>query len=154
MSIPRTVSLKESPLRYFYLEPEVAGGFGEGSVLDTSVHPPRVERLHYEFDGWLGDDLLTSFPCYIVTDRLKNELQRSELTGYELDRVKVTKSEFFGDMHPDAPPLPRFHWLKITGRAGIDDFGMAKDHRLVVSERALRVLRYGQLSDCEIVEFP
>ncbi|HWX43221.1 MAG TPA: hypothetical protein VN345_18890 [Blastocatellia bacterium] len=141
-------------MKYFYLEPEVAGGFGEGSVLDTSVHPPRVARLHYEFYGWLGGDLLTSFPSYIVTDRLKDKLQKSDATGYELDRVEVTKSEFFKDMYPKAPPLPRFHWLKITGQAGLDDFGMATNHRLVVSERILRLLQSLNLSDSDIREFP
>ena len=38
--------------------------------------------------------------------------------------------------------------------AGIDDFRMAKDNRLVVSERAVRLLKSGQLDDCRIEEDP
>jgi len=110
--------------------------------------------LHYEFDGWLGDDLLTSFPSYIITDCIENKLKESSLTSWELDRVKVTKSEFFKDLYPNAAPLPRFHWLKITGRPGINDFGMAKDHRLVVSDRVLQVLRSVNLNHCDVEAFP
>src|SRR5262249_34240570 len=121
----------------------------------TSVRPPLVKRLHYEFDGWLGDDLLEAFPIFIITDRLKDRLQTLGATGYELDNVKVTKSEFYRAMEPDSPPLPGFHWLKVTGVAGADDFGIAKDRRLVVSERAMRVLRSLNVNHCASIEdFP
>ena len=39
-------------LAYYILEPAVAGGLGEGTVMDSTVHPPRAERLHYEFEDW------------------------------------------------------------------------------------------------------
>lgn len=42
--------------KFFALEPEVAGGLGPNTVMDRSVHPPRVSHLHYVFDGWMGDD--------------------------------------------------------------------------------------------------
>ena len=44
---------------YYILEPEVAGGFGENVVYDPATR--HVEHLHYQFDGWLGDDLLDRF---------------------------------------------------------------------------------------------
>lgn len=37
--------------------------------------------------------------------------------------------------------LPPFVWLKVDGKAGHDDFGLAEDHRLVVSESVLDALR-------------
>ena len=45
-------------MTYYHLEPEVAGGIGERTVLDRSGPRLRATSLHYEFDGWLGDDLL------------------------------------------------------------------------------------------------
>ena len=36
-------------MKYFYIQPEVAGGLGKNTVMDRSVHPPIVSRLHYEF---------------------------------------------------------------------------------------------------------
>jgi hypothetical protein len=45
-------------MKYFYVEPEVAGGLGERTVMDRSTHPPVVKRLHYQLEGWLGDAIL------------------------------------------------------------------------------------------------
>lgn len=40
-------------MKYCVIEPEVAGGLGENTVIDQSVHPPKIARLHYNFEGWL-----------------------------------------------------------------------------------------------------
>jgi hypothetical protein len=126
-------------MKFFYIEPEVAGGLGKNAVMDPSVHPPIVSKLHYEFDGWDGDALLTTFPCFIVTEAAKKKLQSAGLTGIRFDTVEVTTSGFFQDRYPNRQ-LPKFFWLKIMGTAGQDDFGIAKDLRLVVSEPTLKVL--------------
>lgn len=62
-------------MRFLKLQPEVAGGLGAKTIMNTTVHPPSVSILEYEFDGWLGDDLLESFPCFVVSERLKNPLE-------------------------------------------------------------------------------
>lgn len=139
-------------MRYFLLEPEVGGGVGPETVMDTSVHPPRVDRLHYEMDTWLGDDLLTTFPCYIVTERLEAALRRLAPSGGEFGEVLVTASETFRDFHPRTK-LPRFVWLKVVGRPGVDDLGMSQDHLLVVSERVLDELKRFHLEHCDIAEY-
>lgn len=122
------------------LEPEVPGGWGARIAADVSTHPPHVQRLHVELDGWLGDDLLESFPCFIVTDRLARVLEQSKLTGFALDAVEITRSPEFDELHPGAV-LPAFRWLRISGRAGVDDFGLAADLRLVASPAAISLLR-------------
>lgn len=140
--------------QYFYLEPEVAGGIGKNSVMDTSVHPPLVSRLHYVFDGWLGDDLLESFPCYIVTARLREGLEKAEASGCRFDDVEVGRSETFREMYPDRA-LPSFYWLRVEGRAGSDDFGLAADHRLVASERILGLMKAGyNVNNCDVEPYP
>ncbi|GGJ53754.1 hypothetical protein ALP32_02980 [Pseudomonas avellanae] len=45
-------------MNYYHIEPEVAGSLGEQTVIDTESWPPKVSRLEYQFDGWLGDELL------------------------------------------------------------------------------------------------
>lgn len=130
------------------LEPEVAGGWGRRAVADTTTHPPRVSALHYEFDGWLGDELLESFPCFIVTHRLAERLAAGGLTGFRRAPVEVTRSEQFECLYPGRE-LPAFEWFQVIGAAGLDDFGLTADHRLVVSERALGALKAGQLRHCE-----
>jgi hypothetical protein len=134
---------------YFRLSPEVAGHWGEHTIEDDSVHPPKVNRLHYEFDGWLGDELLTSIATFIVTDRLRQKIEAANLLGYAFDSVEISVSDQFIDLYPEVS-LPEFSWLKITGTAGKDDFGMGDDHHLVVSGKALKILQTCTLEQCEV----
>jgi hypothetical protein len=141
-------------MRYFKIEPEVAGSSeGDNSVMDRSVHPPIVSRLHYVFAGWSGDVLLTSFPCFIVTEDAMNKLMESDATtGARFADVEITTAYPFREFHPDMK-LPKFVWLQVTGRAGQDDFGLVANKRLVISEHALDVLKGLQLTDALIEPF-
>jgi len=125
--------------RHFIITPEVAGGLGPQTQMDTSVHPPVVSRLHYAFDGWLGDDLLEGFPCFIATRRLTESLLSAGLTGFSVADVEVTRSELFTDIYGDRQ-LPEFRWLQISGLAGDHDFGQSSSG-LVVSDRCLRLIQ-------------
>lgn len=137
-------------MEYYFVEPEVAGGIGSHTVMDRGSHPSIVKRLHYVMDGWFGDELLEGFPVFVMTKRLYTVLSRAELTGAHADFAEVTLSEEFHDLFPNRT-VPPFAWLKITGRPGVDDFGIAADHRLVVSSRALDLLN---LKHAVIAAFP
>ena len=139
-------------MRFYFVEPEVAGELGTRTIMDRSTHPPKVERLHYDFSGWLGDALLESFPVFIATDAACSSIQNERLTGVQFGPVEVTKSEQFDELYPGRQ-LPKFTWVKVLGRPGIEDFGLAADHRLVVSERALNVLRQFGLAQAIIEEY-
>ncbi len=126
---------------YHVVEPEVAGGWGKNTVFTrTPGKPTVVHKLHYQFDGWLGDELLESTPCYIVTERLAHEIERAQLTGVRFDEVEVTTSDQFKELYPNRQ-LPKFVWLQVEGKPGQDDFGIAPGLRFVVSERALELLK-------------
>ena len=139
-------------MKHFYVEPEVAGGLGENTVMDIGVHPPLVTKLHYEMDGWLGDVLLESFPCFIVTSLTRRRLQEAQLSGVSFDDVEVTRSSQFDDIYPGRE-LPEFAWLKPAGVAGEDDFGASPDSVLVVSERALGLLQEIGIPNASVKEF-
>ena len=134
---------------FYYVEPEVSGGFGDNAIIDSSVHPPKVTKLHVEFDGWLGDDLLETFPCYIISEGLTKEIEAENLTGFILDEVEVSKSNQFEEMYPKRE-LPKFFWLNLQGVCEKDDFGFSYDYRLVVSERALKVLKNWKVEEADI----
>jgi hypothetical protein len=102
--------------------------------------PVVVHKLHYEFEGWLGDSLIESTPCYIVSEGMAQKLREAGLSGFALDDVEVTKSETFGEMC-GGRELPKFRWLKVGGVPGQDDFGVTPNLVLVVSRRALEVLK-------------
>jgi hypothetical protein len=126
-------------MKYYVIEPEVAGGFGERTLIDKSPGPMRVKSLHYQFDGWLGDELIESTPCFIVTRRLAREIEREHLTGVRFADVEVTTSDEFRELHPSLK-LPEFVWLKVDGAPEKNDFGTTSDLNLIVSEQALRLL--------------
>jgi hypothetical protein len=137
-------------MRYHVLSPEVAAmGLGNRTVVNASFHPPRVLHLHYDFDVWLGDDLVAAFPCFLVTERLAHELRASGLTGYELKSVELSKSDLFQDLYPGLD-LPTFVWLDVNGSPGVDDFGVDKQGRLIVSDRALDILRRNNFRHCDV----
>ena len=126
---------------HFVIRPEVAGGLGPLTKMDHTRQPATVERLNYEFDGWLGDELLTSYPCFIITERVRDELVSLAATGAEFGPVIVTKSQTFEELYPGRS-LPQSHWLKVLGRPGIDDIAEVQGE-LVVSDRVL-----ARLEDC------
>jgi hypothetical protein len=137
----------------YSLSPEVAGDFGDESVLDTSKHPPVVSRLHYEFEGWDGDDIVATFPVTIVTDALAKAIVEHGLTGAKLDDVIVTKGPQFEMFFPtEAAALPKWRWLRAVGRPHAADFWQKENGELIVSDKALRLLRQFHLDHAEIEE--
>jgi len=139
-------------MKFFCVEPEVAGELGDNTKIDRSVHPPIVNRLHYELDGWLGDALLESFPCFVVTEHAKECIRNASFTGTSFDRVEITTSDQFRELYP-ARELPAFAWFKVEGTPGQDDFGTTSDGRLIVSGRALDMLREIGIAHALITEF-
>ncbi|WP_246679558.1 hypothetical protein [Mesorhizobium sp. B2-3-5] len=107
--------------------------------MDTSVHPPVVSKLIYRVEGWFGDALVTSFPCFLVVEEAKRGLLAIGVTGATFAHAEITTSEEFHELQPDVK-LPLFVWLKVDGRAGHDDFGINQKLNLVISERAFDVL--------------
>ncbi|WP_205589867.1 hypothetical protein [Mucilaginibacter celer] len=117
--------------------------------MDRNVHPPIVSKLHYQFDGWLGDYLLECFPCFICTEKLMEYLKSSDLTGFA--DCEISKSEQFTDLYPDRI-LPVFYWLVVNGDAN-NDFSLSPNASLLVSENALNSLKKFQTTNCEIENY-
>lgn len=84
--------------KFYAIEPEVAGGLGSGTVSNRANGHLVISRLHYELDGWLGDHLLETTPCFIATKELADRLAEAGLSGFATDRVDVTTSEQFRDL--------------------------------------------------------
>jgi hypothetical protein len=143
-------------MKYYIIKPEVAGNWGDNIIVDVSVHPPIVKKLHYEFDSWLGDCIVESFPCYIITKDVQKQLIVSRMTGISFDDVEVSTSELFQEICPNCE-LPKFIWLKVHGIAGKDDFGITKIGdlwgMLVISENALDLLKKNTFLYAEITEY-
>lgn len=136
---------------FFVVEPEVAGGLGEHTSINRSTVPFEVTKLHYVFEGWLGDALVESTPCLLVTEELAATIRDQALSGVRFDEVEVSTSPEFGEIHP-CLRLPNFLWLKIEGEPAKDDFALSK-LTLVASGRALAVLKRHGLAHATVVPF-
>lgn len=139
-------------MKYFILDPEVPGGLGPNTLMDRSVHPPIITKLHFEMDGWMGDDIVQSFPCYLATERLKARMEEIKASGLTFAHAEITASDTFEVLNP-ARKLPMLFWMKISGEPGADDLGLTPDARLVASKRVLDVMNELQLNHCEVVPF-
>ena len=123
-------------------------------MLDSSTNPPVVSRLHYDFVSWLGDDIIASFPCSIVTEPLAKAIVDEGLTGAEIDEVTITKNPHFERFFSDtAALLPEWKWLRPTGQPHESDFWQDDQGILIVSERALKLLRKFSLENCRIGKY-
>jgi hypothetical protein len=141
-------------MKYYALVPEAAGRFGPNTVfVDKIARPPLVEKFHYEFDGWLGDSLVETIGCYIVTEPLRDKIASANPTGVRFAEVEVSKSGEFIRRYPERA-LPHFVWLQITGVAGQDDFGYTITHgnAIVVSSRILDIMSGLGISHSAVVE--
>ncbi|PCJ21244.1 MAG: hypothetical protein COB02_01275 [Candidatus Cloacimonadota bacterium] len=138
-------------MRYYIIEPEVSISLGEGSVLSTATHPPTIEKLDLIFEGWLGDDILETFPCFFVTEKLKRLIQFNNLSQVEFEEISIIKSDALLEFNIQKK-IPKIYLLKISGEAKINDFGVSKDNLLIVSELCLKVLKQSNVNHCDIEE--
>ncbi|ESQ90168.1 hypothetical protein ABAC460_10480 [Asticcacaulis sp. AC460] len=128
-------------MTFYYIEPEVAGGWGENTVFErTPAVGTTVHKLHYVFEDWFGDSIVTSSHCYIVTEAASIEILNDELTGVIFDDVEVSTYPQFSMLRPGVQ-LPKFVWMKVVGQQGKDDFGRNRGEDLVISERALNIFK-------------
>ncbi|MBM7770602.1 hypothetical protein JOD54_000806 [Actinokineospora baliensis] len=138
---------------FYLLDPEVAGELGPHSVVDRSVRPAVASKVEYAFSEWVGDELITATPAFLVTGDLADTLLRSNLTGFEIREATITLSEEGEEMIGDLSSLPPFKWLAITGVGGQEDFGLVYPTRLVVSSAAMDLLNTRQLPRCDVAPY-
>ncbi|GAA3989181.1 hypothetical protein GCM10022247_04620 [Allokutzneria multivorans] len=136
-------------MKYYTVEPEVAGDFGDNTVFDRTVQPAAVTRLEYRFTNWLGDAILECTPCFIVTETLAEAIATAGLSGARFDDVEISLSPEGEELIEE--PLPAWKWLRFTGAPHGDDFGLDKS-MLVVSEQALKLLREHGLEYADVEE--
>ena len=139
-------------MRFFLLEPEVAGGLSEHSEADVSVHPPVVKRLHYEVAGWQGDDLLESFPCFVISPEAAAALEAADMRSFTFADALMTLLPGTEDLIDHR--VLTFRWLQPTGQPGVDDIAVDEKANLIVSEAAWNILQTFHITDYEISEWP
>ncbi len=146
-------------MKFYALGTQAVGDFGSNTLMgDYQERPPKVQRFHLEMDRWAKDDIVEALATYAITERLATLIRQSQLTGYSLGEVEVTTSKDFEEWRSlhDGEGMPKFYWLKVHGKPGIDDFGMiqgACELPLIVSERAMSLLKQFNLTVCDIEDY-
>lgn len=149
----------------YFLEPEVSGGHGEQTIYGTEEDVAKegisgkIKFLHYEFEGWLGDDLLESTPAFIVSSNLEDGLKKSEFKDYKLEKCLITMSDVFMELYPnkELPSFTRFiplgtveivgeHFNNWSGH----HFCLSSRGELVVTKKALDFLKKFSIKYCDI----
>jgi hypothetical protein len=139
-------------MKYYELYPEVAGTITEDCIDDAVARPIKISKMNYEFDGWLGDDLITEAGHFIVTKKLAEALRQSTLSGFNLDKATISKSAKFEEIYPNRI-LPVFKWLKINAHFKKDDFWFSKERMMLqVSAKGYDVLKDFQIANCDVEE--
>ena len=150
-------------MKLYLLEPEVAGGHGDNTVFEDLALGERqkVKYLHYEFSGWLGDEILETFMAFIITENLVNTIKKSTLNGYIFENMEISINDLFRELYPNTK-LPGFKRLIPKGYVEADDdnyktwtgedFCLSQKARLVVTEKALSLLKLHKMDYCDITE--
>jgi hypothetical protein len=149
----------------YKLEPEVAGQRGEHTTYEnldavrTKKERPIISHLHYEFEGWLGDEILESIANFIISEKLANDLIVNGLKGYSIMNVEISKTREFIELQPKTK-LPKFKRMLPLGKVNLegnkyknwsgDDFCISQNNKLVVSNKALEVLKKHNLNHADI----
>ena len=128
-------------MNYKRVLPEILLDLGEKTVFDNLESPVKnIIKFHINIENWLGDDLLWNFPETIVTERLKNDLEKNIFTGFLFDNILITKDVYFDDNYHLDKPLPKFYWMKVNGKENEDDF-FIKANDLYITERVYNYLK-------------
>ncbi|MCW1916974.1 hypothetical protein OJ996_25520 [Luteolibacter sp. GHJ8] len=125
---------------YYEIIAEVPGHIGQRSVVDREARPPKVSSLHFVFEDWGGDELLTSYPIYLVKDSLAEAFLEQRFSGFELASVDVERGKQILAFKPSLE-LPKFLWLRVTGDHKGADFFMTSNRYLGVSEGGLMAIK-------------
>ncbi|MFP9128828.1 hypothetical protein [Niallia sp. BSM11] len=149
----------------YFLEPEVSGGHGEYTIYGTEDDiategiSGKVKYLHYEFEGWLGDDLLESTPAFIVSSFLETELENSDFIDYKLEECLITTSNEYKEMYPNKE-IPAFSRFIPLGKIEIEGenfknwsghhFCLSPKGELVVTQEALDFFKRVSIDICYI----
>lgn len=157
-------------MKLFVIEPEVAGEIGESTIYEnydavaTKGERPIISHLHFIFMGWLGDDILEVTPCFLISEKLKKAIERSDLKGYKFEDIEISLSEEYEDMYPNREE-PCFCRLLPQGTINVQDemysnwdgmdFCVTEKSYLVLSEKAIKILKCFQIDNADITEiFP
>lgn len=109
--------------------------------------------------GWQGDELLTTHPCFIVTESLQNDIIFNGLTGVKFKNIAMTFSDEFYEICGNIK-VPKFVQMicnelceNHVENLKNDFYILEKYKDIIVSEKALNVLKQHKIDTCMIKKY-
>jgi len=99
------------------------------------------------------DDLIESFPVFLVSALLAEHLEAKHLGGFALGHATVRPSSEYIACYGCAPHAD-FRWLRLGDASRRSDAWLDREHHLCVSDAMMEVLREFRLDRCDIQRLP
>ncbi|MDA0167586.1 hypothetical protein OJ998_00690 [Solirubrobacter taibaiensis] len=133
----------------YVLQPLVGGELGQDVEFDHATHPPVIDRVQYVLDYPTSEDLMESFPAFIVSEALAERFVAAGLRGFTLAEAEVLPGDNYLALYGDVPHKT-YRWLQIAPRMPDADVWLGDDLQLCVSDRAMAVLETADLAGCDV----
>lgn len=81
-----------------------------------------LSDIEYVFDRWNGEDIITAFAQFFISQRLKEKLEERNIKGYNVTPIQTSFSKQRGGVHKFGKKayqkeLPDFYHFQIMGKA-------------------------------------
>lgn len=80
-------------MKYSYLEPEVSGGLGDGTIMDTSVKAPKLQAI-YGGDGRWDDAIAKALHMPDTMPEAIRDMWKKNLKIAQDKKVTLTPQQF------------------------------------------------------------
>jgi len=135
----------------YVLDPLVAGQLGERTDLNATTHPPVVRHVDYVVDLPTDEDLIQSFPVFLVSEDLAGALAAANLTGFRLEDADVRPSDQYGGFGGGEVPIKHYRWLRLDSSDPADCW-LDERLRLCVSDEMYAVISSHRIEGCEVTK--
>lgn len=135
---------KNRKMKHKVIEPEVIVGLGNRTVFKTDKKNAAriIDELHIDIEDWLGDDLVTCHPVFLVSSKLKDYLQEEQLAkNINFTKFELTFSEYFDDNYKLDKEIPDFFWLKFSSNSNTNPLFIDSSYNLNIEENLLFSLK-------------
>lgn len=129
---------------YHKISPIVPGDMAADADVDTASIPPVIRKASVVFKTIVLCDLMEIYPFYIVSDQLRDLISSHDLSGISWTNLTIKRA---------GKVVMGYSNMIILGKYNGDDFALGSNNLLIVSDRALSVIRELDLGDCEISDY-
>lgn len=117
------------------------------------AYPRRFRRVVFAYDFPTKDCLFNDSPYYFIISEAGSALSALGLSGAGRQPVETRVSDAYTQSYGTPTWVPEVEQLIVTGSAGEDDFGLQGRVTLIVSDRALALLRQHGLAHAQIFPY-